>query len=372
MLTICMMVRNEAQRLLGSLGSVRSLASRIIVVDTGSTDATVDLARSLGAEVYFHAMGENFSEGRNVALAHAPEGWILFPDADEVIDQVSYKEIQRIARSSKLYAIQCISYTYLPGGQWVQLTPIRMFRKQIGIQYQEPVFESVVQSIIARGGRIVPSTIVIHHSGYLDWQKRQQKVRRYAAIGADMLTRSEYAKNILFHFFLAIEYNEIGEFDKGPPIVARALAIPREFPERNRFLGLFYHTRGEYDLALAYYDAQIVAGPPSAMAYNKSGLILSARGEYETARARFEQAVRVQPHYAQHHVNLAWTLCMMGEEEAALATWRRAIKKNPRIAAMHFDATQLPHQYRHFPDVVAGSAPLNELNNCLRVSNSTR
>lgn len=85
-LTLCMIVRNEEAFLADCLDSVAGLVDSIVVVDSGSTDATIAIAESKGAKVVHHAWTDDFSAARNVALAHVPRGknrYVLVLDADE-------------------------------------------------------------------------------------------------------------------------------------------------------------------------------------------------------------------------------------------------------------------------------------------------
>lgn len=82
-LSLCMIVRNEEVCLAGCLQSVASLVDEIIIVDTGSTDRTVALAKAYGASVYHHLWESNFALARNQSLSYAQGDWILVMDADE-------------------------------------------------------------------------------------------------------------------------------------------------------------------------------------------------------------------------------------------------------------------------------------------------
>ena len=82
-LSLCMIVRDEAERLPDCLRSARAVVDEMIVVDTGSTDATVQVARELGAQVETFAWCNDFARARNVALAAATGDWALVLDADE-------------------------------------------------------------------------------------------------------------------------------------------------------------------------------------------------------------------------------------------------------------------------------------------------
>ncbi|NUP96812.1 MAG: glycosyltransferase family 2 protein, partial [Planctomycetaceae bacterium] len=82
-LTLCVIAKNEEAMLSDCLASVRGLADAIVVVDTGSSDRTVEIAREHGAKVVHHEWSEDFAAARNAALPHVSSGFLLVLDADE-------------------------------------------------------------------------------------------------------------------------------------------------------------------------------------------------------------------------------------------------------------------------------------------------
>lgn len=98
-LSVCLIVRNEEKFLGHCLASIRPLASQIVVVDTGSTDRTVEIAQEHGAEVHHFTWDDDFSSARNAALERATGDWVLVLDADEEIPaaqlEVFRQEMQR-------------------------------------------------------------------------------------------------------------------------------------------------------------------------------------------------------------------------------------------------------------------------------------
>ena len=74
-LSLCMIVRNEAKHLRRCLESVHELVDEIIVVDTGSTDATVEIAQEFGAKISYFEWCNDFSSARNVSLEAARGEW---------------------------------------------------------------------------------------------------------------------------------------------------------------------------------------------------------------------------------------------------------------------------------------------------------
>jgi len=92
-LSICLIVKNEEQFLAKCLKSVRGLSAQVIVVDTGSTDRTVEIAREFGAEIYSFAWCDDFGAARNAALEHATGDWVLMLDADEELPEGQHAKL---------------------------------------------------------------------------------------------------------------------------------------------------------------------------------------------------------------------------------------------------------------------------------------
>ena len=82
-LSLCMIVKNEEKFLAGCLESVKNIVDEIIIVDTGSTDKTIEIANSYNAKVYHFEWKNDFSLARNESIKHATGDWILILDADE-------------------------------------------------------------------------------------------------------------------------------------------------------------------------------------------------------------------------------------------------------------------------------------------------
>jgi len=84
-ISLCMIVKNEENMLRGSLSSVQGLVDEIIIVDTGSTDKTLEIAKEFGAKIYYFDWINDFAVARNESIKYATGDWILYLDADERI-----------------------------------------------------------------------------------------------------------------------------------------------------------------------------------------------------------------------------------------------------------------------------------------------
>lgn len=93
-LSLCLIVKNEEENISRCLKSVKGLVDEIIVVDTGSTDRTIELAYELGANVYSFEWINDFSSARNYSFSKATKDYILWLDADDIITEESCNEIK--------------------------------------------------------------------------------------------------------------------------------------------------------------------------------------------------------------------------------------------------------------------------------------
>jgi tetratricopeptide (TPR) repeat protein len=223
-LTVCMIARNEEDRLPRALESVRKTADQMVVVDTGSTDNTVQVARSLGAKVVEHAWQEDFADARNRSLAEADCDWILCLDADECLAPGSEPSLlEAISGKAGAYMIRIESRVDTGAGKmFVNFFP-RLFRNVEGVHFEGKVHEQVTRSLERLGLPIEISNIVIRHSGYaLPEAEMKAKARR----NADLLLRQleEHGDEPLTLFHLGEAFSMLERFEEAVRCYDKALA----------------------------------------------------------------------------------------------------------------------------------------------------
>jgi glycosyltransferase involved in cell wall biosynthesis len=183
-LTVCMIARNESKRLPAAIRSVGKIADQVVVVDTGSTDDTVELARSLGAEVIGHAWKDDFADARNRSLKEARSDWVLCLDADEYVTPEGQEAlVAAMTGGADAYMVRIESRVDSTAGKvFVNFFP-RLFRNVKGIGFEGKVHEQVTPSLERLGLSIRISDIVIKHSGYaLSPSGLKAKAERNAAL----------------------------------------------------------------------------------------------------------------------------------------------------------------------------------------------
>ncbi len=86
-ISACMIVKNEEKLLPQCLESIKDFVDKIIIVDTGSTDRTIEIAKSYGAKIFHHPWENDFSKHRNQSISYATGDWIFVLDGDEEVIQ---------------------------------------------------------------------------------------------------------------------------------------------------------------------------------------------------------------------------------------------------------------------------------------------
>ena len=189
-LSVAIIARNEAHRIARCLQSV-AFADQIVVLDSGSTDDTVAIARGLGADVEVTPDWPGFGPQKNRALARCRYRWVLSIDADEQISDALAAEILQVLREapaeamvagywlrrSSRYCGQVIRH-----GLWGNDRVLRLFERQRGRFTDARVHESLV----CDGETRVLEGILVHDSVDSPEDARS-KARRYAFLGAEAL-----------------------------------------------------------------------------------------------------------------------------------------------------------------------------------------
>ena len=178
--SLCMIVKDEEKYLDGCLRSVCNHVDEIIIVDTGSTDKTVEIAKKYTDKIYFHKWENNFSKARNYSLSYATKDWILILDADEEMvapvdlskSHLFPKEVDAIFMS--------VESAFDNGLNTSVGNSIRMFRNNDGFSY-----DGIVHNTLRKGTHKVNALLsqgkLIHH-GYNDPDTKHKKYDRTVAL----------------------------------------------------------------------------------------------------------------------------------------------------------------------------------------------
>ena len=223
-LSLCVIARNEERMLPDCLASVRGLVDEVVLVDTGSTDATREIAIRHGARVYDRPWDDDFAAPRNLAVRHATGDWVLQLDADERLAPGSAAAVRRAmkSRDTDLFMLMLHDATRLdaPSGEVLSgaartgpPTPVpRLMRRTADLEYRGIVHESVEDWLVRHGYRLkMLDAHIVHLGAVLALRSARGKGERNVAL-LERRCREE-PDSITPFGYLAMEYWQSGRFE---------------------------------------------------------------------------------------------------------------------------------------------------------------
>jgi len=192
LLSVAIITLNEEATLARTLNSVL-WANEIVVVDSGSTDRTVEIARSFGARVIHHDW-LGFAAQKNFAIQQCTGAWILSLDADEELTPQLQHEIQKLLASNPKIDAYCLKRRNYFLGRWIKHggfypdAKLRLFRRNVENSALTPCFnERAVHETIAFEGSVRTLAYDIIHHSYPTLTDYIEHMDRYSSLGAEVL-----------------------------------------------------------------------------------------------------------------------------------------------------------------------------------------
>ncbi len=347
-ITLCMIVRNEEENLSRCLNSVRDVVDEIIVVDTGSTDATVSLAESFGATVLHHSWDDDFSAARNVGLDAATGDWILVLDADEELHQDDKFKLRAICRNPHVEAYSMLHINLIDSGGITDSEnsyDVTLWRHRPEYRYRGKLHEQIVTAIWEKnpGARVdYCDEVRIIHYGYLAEQVRAHgKSERNLRIIQRLV--DENPGDLFHRFNLGMELQRMRDlegavdqfqrvrsglvdwplwgakmfkclasclivlerWDEARDALQHGLAAYPEFTDLVFLLGLVAQKQGQHAYAIGCFHRCIAMGPArdaggwaglaGFRAYDAAARSYAALGQVAAAVEAFEAAFAAEP-----------------------------------------------------------------------------
>jgi tetratricopeptide (TPR) repeat protein len=352
-ISLCMIVKDEEKNLQRCLLSVQGAVDEIIIVDTGSTDHTLDTAKRFSAKVQAFPWNGNFSDARNASLELATGEWVLFLDADEALAEESGPVLRQVVADTTIdgYLIKIISYmgdeSY---SQWSTDMVFRLFRNRPDYRFRGAVHEQVIDCIQECNSQArfqaAPGAVILHY-GYLDQQiKDKDKMNRnLAIIGREAEIHPE-SRSVHYHY--GVELFRVGRFAEA----ARQLEIAAQgvdpgqlfLPKLFNYLAPCYHRSGRPEQALETIRAGLELFPDNAGLHLYGGQISYEAKDYGSAYTFFSKCLTLpeQPDYYgsfsgargfRPSLFLALLAGKFGNEEEALRYYIHGLRDNPQFVA---------------------------------------
>lgn len=213
-ISLCMIVKNEEKYIAQCLNSVKDIVDEIIIVDTGSTDNTIDLAKPFQPKVFQYQWDNNFGKARNYALEHAHGDWILVLDADEKIYSEDIPKLMDVVANTKANEIAFKFHNYTEEDSEENYNThvgVRLFKNHC-FQYEGAIHEQLipVNQKIVHNPHV--TEIRVGHYGYLKSNSGKKKRERNIPIIQKLLDKNPNDSFQLFN--MGNEYMSMEDYNK--------------------------------------------------------------------------------------------------------------------------------------------------------------
>lgn len=349
-ISLCMIVRNEEKFLEQCLRSVAEYVDEICVVDTGSTDRTVEIAKSFGAKIELREWRADFGWARNESVAMATRRWIIQLDADEELHPDS-REALRSLRSAPAHLtggwIRCLNATdqYLGSGA-LSHAITRIFPNNPRLRYRGAIHEFVTLDNLDIGIEAVLTPVRIIHHGYLkDIVDERDKAARNLSIIRRMC--EEEPEDAFNWFNLGMTHHILKDYDE-------AIEAFEKMREMTKNMARGYIPNGLCALADAYTEGKnmpekgaeaslacLKASPHYANAHFSLGKAYFAMRRFDDARKAYMDAIDDAKHLDKQfvvdddicvwkaHSEIGSTYSEEGDLEKALEWYQAGAKNRP-------------------------------------------
>lgn len=321
-LSLCMITKNEEQDLPRCLESASPFVDEIVLVDTGSTDKTTEIAIGYGAKLIGFEWINDFSAARNESLGHATGDWILVLDADEIIAEKDFEKIRELITNNDADAYSLVQRNYTTDAKIFGWQPpddyeecaslgftrnpiVRLFKRMDGINFINAVHETVVPSLIGAGAKITESEIPIHHFGHIKSEgTRSRKRELYLGIGLEQIRKSPNDPRPRYE--VAMIYKNTGREEQALEQLHKVAQLDPTYELVYCTLGEIYARNQDQDQAIKCYKKSIAIKPEDENAYINLSVIYFEQARVDDAIALLTSAIENNPKSAMAYNNLAY------------------------------------------------------------------
>ncbi|NET02206.1 MAG: tetratricopeptide repeat protein [Sphaerospermopsis sp. SIO1G1] len=374
-LSLCMIVKNEETALPKCLKSVKNFVDEMIILDTGSTDKTPQIAQEFGAKLYYFSWCNDFSKARNEALKYVTGDWVLVLDADETLTPGVGKQIREVIQIEDYLLINLVRQE-VGATQSPYSLVSRLFRNHPNINFDRPyhaLIDDSVQDILNQENYwqvgYLPSVAILH-VGYQQNIINQQNKYTKAATSMEEFYAA-HPDDAYVCSKLGALYVKMGKPNQGIDLLKSGLnlvignskksakqaslwventrkmkiketlndeKIEKNYDilyELNYHLGIAYSHLKNFPLAISHYQDAIKLPIYPLLklgGYNNLGNLLKATGDLKGAKNAYETALKIDDNFITGYYNLGMVCKAMGLYLEAIDAYSAAIFLNPDYA----------------------------------------
>lgn len=288
-LSLCVICKNEEKSIGTLLESVKGdLFDEIVVVDTGSTDGTLDILKRYNVKIEHFTWINDFSAARNYSFSKATKDYIMWMDSDDYLLEKDYKKLLELKKRLQESPIWLMTYEYAhdeKGNSICSFFRERIVKRDLNLKWEQPIHEYIPLT-----HSFQKTDIEIHHN------KKEVNSKRNISILEKIVEKNpDFARNV---YYLGKEYFDEGSIDKGAELLERFVTMPDAWGE-NKFsaykrLGAYHRQKNNIDKSLECYHQAIRVDPLKADPYFYLGDTYLHLRQYELAIHWFKIAASME------------------------------------------------------------------------------
>ena len=347
-ISACMIVKNEEAFLSQCLESIKDVVDEIIVVDTGSTDNTREIALQMGAKVFEFPWTNDFSAARNESIRRATGHYILWLDADDRIDPEETEKLRQI--KSQLRPYRTKAYYFIVQSHALQegvtsFYQMRLFPKKPGVLFEGRVHEQVAFSLQRLRIPFEYLPMRIRHTGYNDPTTIKRKFERnWAILEADI---EKNPNNLISRYYGARTLGGLGRYQEAIEYIQKITENPTIQKKEKTFylqsailLGQIYLKLNLFSEANLLFHKLVIEHPDDPMVQYELGESYYLAGDYKSACFPLRRSLELplelsifpvnqeQFAYGQFHA-LCQCYKHLGMREQAGMVWETYLTRDP-------------------------------------------
>lgn len=313
-ISLCMIARDEEPRIGDCLRSIAPYVDELIVVDTGSTDRTREIAAECGARVYDLPWPDSFAAARNASIELATSDWIFWMDADDVISPECGAGLRELVRRHPQRDAAYHVAVHIPPGPG-EFSPsvvdhVKLFPNRPDLRFEHRIHEQILPALRRAGLDVRFSDLYVTHQNYDRSDAGQAKKRRrdYHLLELDLQDRPDHPF-VLFNLGMTYLY-ATKEYELAAHYLRRSLdhSHPADSIVRKAYamLGTARICQGEWEAAIQANEEGRSHYPHDAELLFQAGQVYQQLGHFDAARRCLEQLTEGEEdeHYRSVDVGL--------------------------------------------------------------------
>ena len=342
-ISLCMIAKDEEKSIGQCLNSAKDIADEIIIIDTGSTDRTKEIAKKYNARIFDFKWSDDFSAARNEGIRHAAKDWVLVLDADETLDEKGKKTIKELINDKETDAALFLQKNYTndtsiagfvseehkKNGKsyagWYGSFIARLFRNHKGYGFEGTVHELVEPSIEAKKGKIAAAGIALHHYGNSDPAISRRKREYYLELCKRKVRQSSTSNS---YFELGVLYKENNDYDNALKSFKKSVELNPGNSMALYELGVICEKQKDYDGAIKNYTESLRI-KESTEAFQSLGVCYLKKGMLKDAYRNLVKAMLLNPNKYTIYNNLGAVFEKLGNYKSAIEMLEIGTKLNP-------------------------------------------